>query len=67
MRYQFVETHRKQFEVHVMCEVLDISRSGYYAWRTRATSQREMADAEYIKEIRRIFNDSHETYGYESI
>lgn len=50
-----------------MCDVLEISRSGYYAWRTRPASQREMADAELGKEIRRIFDDSRETYGYESI
>ena len=50
-----------------MCDVLELSRSGYYAWRTRPASQREMADAEFGKEIRRIFDDSRETYGYESI
>jgi putative transposase len=50
-----------------MCEVLNVSRSGYYDWRTRPASQREMADMEYIKEIRRIFDDSRQTYGYESI
>jgi hypothetical protein len=59
--------HRKEFEVQVMCDVLDVSRSGYFAWRTRFASQREMADAEYIKEIKRVFDDSRETYGYESI
>ena len=50
-----------------MCDVLDVSRSGYYAWRTRPASEREMADAEYTKEIKRVFDDSRETYGYESI
>jgi len=50
-----------------MCEVLNVSRSGYYDWRTRPASQREMADEAYIEEIRRIFDDSWQTYGYESI
>lgn len=67
MRYQFIEAHREEFEVQVMCDVLDVSRSGYYAWRTRPASAREMADAEHTKTIRRIFDDSWETYGYESI
>lgn len=53
--------------MQIMCDVLDVSRSGYYAWRTRPASQREMADAEFIKEIERIFYDSWQTYGYESI
>jgi putative transposase len=67
VRFQFVETHRDEFEVQIMCDVLDVSRSGYYVWRTRAASQREMADAVFIKEIRRIFEESRQTYGYESI
>lgn len=53
--------------MQIMCDVLDVSRSGYYAWRTRSASQREMADAEFIKEIKGIFDDSRQTYGYESI
>jgi putative transposase len=67
VRYQFIEAHRDEFEVQVMCDVLDVSRSGYYAWRTRPASAREMADAKFVKTIRRIFEDSRETYGYESI
>jgi len=67
VRYQFIEAHREVFEVQVMCEVLDVSRSGYYAWRTRPASVREMADADLVQTIRRIFADSRQTYGYESI
>ncbi len=67
MRFQFIEAHREEFEVQVMCNVLDVSRSGYYTWRTRPASQREMADAAYIKQIQQIFDDSHKTYGYERI
>jgi putative transposase len=67
MRFQFIETHRDEFEVQIMCEVLNISRSGYYDWRNRSASQREMADAEYIEQIKQIFDDSRQTYGYESI
>lgn len=67
MRYQFIEAHRQEFEVQVMCAVLDVSRSGYYAWRSRPASAREMADAGYVQEIRRIFEESRETYGYESV
>lgn len=67
VRYQFIEAHREEFEVQVMCDILDVSRSGYYAWRTRPASTREMADADLVQTIRRIFEDSRQTYGYESI
>jgi putative transposase len=67
VRFQFIEAHREEFEVQVMCNVLDVSRSGYYTWRTRPASQREMADAEYMNQIKQIYDDSHQTYGYERI
>jgi putative transposase len=67
VRFQFIEAHRGEFDVQIMCDVLDVSRSGYYAWRTRPASQREMADAEFTKEIERLFDESRQTYGYESI
>jgi putative transposase len=67
VRFRFIEAHREEFEVQVMCDVLDVSRSGYYTWHTRPASKREMADAEYMKQIRQIYDDSHQTYGYERI
>ena len=47
-----------------MCRVLEVSRSGWYAWtgRTRPTP-REMRDAELLGKIRAIHADSRETYG----
>ena len=53
--------------MQIMCDVLNVSRSGYYNWRNRSASQREMADAEFIELIKQIFADSRQTYGYESI
>lgn len=50
-----------------MCDVLKVSRSGYYNWRSRSASQREMADEKYIELIKQIFDASRQTYGYESI
>jgi putative transposase len=67
VRFQFVEAHHEEYDVQIMCDVLDVSRSGYYAWRTRPASPREVADAEFTKEIERVFYDSWQTYGYESI
>ena len=52
MRYQFVAEHQDTFPVVRLCQVLDVSPSGYYAWRKRPTSQREMANRELLREIR---------------
>ena len=46
-----------------MCEVLKVSRSGYYAWRTRPPSEREMANQELLEQIKIVHRDSDETYG----
>jgi len=44
MRFRFVEEHRGTFPVRVMCEVLEVSPAGCYAWRGRPESARAAAD-----------------------
>jgi putative transposase len=46
-----------------MCKVLDVSSSGYYAWRGRLPSAREMANQELLDKIEAVFSESDETYG----
>lgn len=46
-----------------MCEVLEVSPSGYYAWRSRPLSARAQANAALLKRIETIFADSRKTYG----
>jgi len=63
MRFQFIADHRDEFPVRRMCKVLDVSRSGYYAWRGRPRSKREMANQQLYKKIKAVYNESHKTYG----
>ena len=63
MRYEFIQAHRAEFEIKVMCRVLDASRSGYYAWRKRPVSSREMANQEMKEQIDEIYQQSRHTYG----
>ena len=46
-----------------MCELLDVSESGYWAWCTRPPSDRELADTWLIEQIRRIHAASGGRYG----
>jgi transposase-like protein len=46
-----------------MCRVLDVSASGFYAWRQRVPSQRSVANAVMAERIRQIHQDSYESYG----
>jgi putative transposase len=63
MRFRFIEDHRDEFPVNRMCKVLGVSPSGYYAWRGRPPSKREMANQELTAKIRTTFEESGETYG----
>ena len=43
MKYQMVERLRAQYSVQGLCRVLDVARSGYYAWTERQLSRRRSA------------------------
>jgi transposase InsO family protein len=63
MKYQFIEQHKQEFPIVVMCQVLGVSESGYYAWRKREVCPRKREDAQLAKEIREIFVSHHGRYG----
>ncbi len=63
MRYHFIADHQRLFRVTTMCRVLNVSRSGFYAWRTRPPSARSEANTKLLAEIRQIHTDSRENYG----
>jgi hypothetical protein len=63
MRFWFIEDHREVFLVRAMCAVLEVSASGYYAWRGRPESVRAAANRDLAEDIRRIHADSRERYG----
>ena len=63
MRFEFIEDHRNRFPVTRMCKELDVSPSGYYAWRDRPPSAREMANQELFERIEAVYNESDGTYG----
>ena len=46
-----------------MCRVLDLSESGYYAWRDRGPSDRQLSDEALLVKVKEIFMDSYERYG----
>ena len=49
--------------VRIMCRILGVSRSGYYAWGRRAPDRQAQTDAQLLAEVRRIFTESRQTYG----
>lgn len=61
--YEFIETHRHQYPVQVMCKVLEVAPSGYYEWLQNPISNRAKEDARLLRLIRRSFMASHGIYG----
>ena len=46
-----------------MCQTLEVSESGYYAWKRRPLSQRAQADAALTSRIQQVHQASHQIYG----
>jgi putative transposase len=63
VKFGFVAKHRGAWPIHVQCEALGVSRSGFYAWRQRPRSARARTDAEILQTIRASFVLSDATYG----
>lgn len=63
MRFRFIAKHRDVWPVRWICEVLDVSPSGFYSWLARPRSARSRYDEVLISDIRRSFAASDRTYG----
>ena len=61
--FRFIEAEKANHAVSTMCRVLEVSRSGYYAWSSRPPSERAKANAALIDGIRRVHAESDGTYG----
>ena len=44
MRFSFIQVEKANYPLRVLCRVLEVSRSGFYAWFKRAPSERERRD-----------------------
>jgi len=63
MRFRFVEDHRDEYPIRLMCRVLGVSPSGYYAWRSRPESARAAANRRLLAEVRRLHERHRGRYG----
>lgn len=63
MRYRCIDRHRNQYPVRMMCGALNVSSSGYYAWRSRPESERARTDRKLTEVIRQIHACCRGVYG----
>lgn len=58
-----IEAYREEYPVSVLCETLEVSPSGYYAWRTRPISQHMREDARIAEQVKAAFHANRQVYG----
>jgi transposase InsO family protein len=63
VKYACIQAHRQVFPIALMCRLLGVSRSGFYAAHRRDGSQRARADQRLQQEICTIYQHSRGTYG----
>jgi putative transposase len=63
MRYRFIDEHKKVWPVNLMCQTLQVARSGYYDWRKRPEGVRSVSNRRLDVEIRRVFAEHKQRYG----
>lgn len=58
-----IDTEKETYSISLLCKVLEVSRSGYYAWLKRSKSSRELENERLVPLVREISKDSRSTYG----
>ena len=63
MKYATVDSLRQDYPVSMLCELLDVSTSGYHEWRTRKPSAQHRANERLVSQIRVLHAESFGSYG----
>ena len=61
--YRFIHAERADYPIAILCRVLRVARSAYYAWMRRGVSARATADAALTRQIAAVHACSGRTYG----
>ena len=67
MRYAWIHKHQGEYPVAVMCQVLDVSSSGYYLWRDREPSAQQQRRERIAQSAAASYFQSHRIYGYRKV
>ena len=67
MKYVFIKAHQIQFTIRVMCRMLCVHPSGFYAWAKQPFSKRAVEDGRQTELLREAWQDSGKVYGYRKL
>jgi transposase InsO family protein len=63
VKFEFIDEHRQEYPISIMCRVLDVSVSGFYAWKRRPVCPRKREDGELATRIEETFVQNRQVYG----
>ena len=63
MKYAFIKEEKSHYPVTRLCDVLNVSRSGFYDWLDRKPSQRHVINQALLAKIKAIHTEHKERYG----
>jgi putative transposase len=63
MRFRLIDAMKAGMTIERMCALMDVSVSGFYAWKSREPSRRQLDDMILLAHIRAQFSMSNEAYG----
>jgi len=63
VRYRFIREQAARYPVRLVCRLLAVSASGYYAWRRRGPSARQQSNQALLAQIKKIHRGLRRTYG----
>lgn len=63
MKFQFINEHRDTYPIRVLCRVLEVSVSGFAAWKQRPLCTRKREDGELASRIEETFVRNRRVYG----
>jgi putative transposase len=63
VKYAWIREQADSFPIAVMCQVLEVSSSGYYDWRDRSPSPRSQRHERIQESVKQVYAQSHRIYG----
>src|SRR5919107_1683019 len=63
MCFRLIDAKKAEHPVSLLCDVLGVSRAGYYAWKQRPECERRFRDRELLEHIEAVHGESKATYG----
>jgi putative transposase len=63
VKFAFIKESLSEYPVEICCEVLEVSRAGYYAWRDRPVSARQRRRDELAEKIQTVHQENRRVYG----